>query len=98
MQRLIKISPDGSEVTFLYDDKIPWESIGRMKCVRASDVVFDTGVQKWMIIPMQNYSEKTLMAFSGNRFSTRQDAVNYEVKILEEELASDCTAEKGETP
>jgi hypothetical protein len=75
MERLVRISPDGKEVVFLYDDKIPWEDLGKMKCERASDVIFNEERQVWVI------------KFNGGGevgdFKNREEAIQYEIFILE---------------
>lgn len=81
VERLIRISPNGEEAIFLYDDKIPWKDLGEMKCRRASDVVFDKESQKWAIVPPTG--EDFFIGITDRRFETRQDAIDYEIEVME---------------
>jgi hypothetical protein len=77
MERLVKIDAEGN-LTFLYDDKMPWEDLGTMTCERASDVVFDPVLQMWCI------------AFPDGRlvgaWKSREAAIQGEIHLLEKDM------------
>lgn len=81
MDRTIRISPDGRQVTFLYFDDNPVMKIGEAEIIRASNVRWDKG--KWKIFQrLPNGSEIEL----PKSFERRSDAIQYEVLFLEREL------------
>jgi hypothetical protein len=79
---LIRISPDGKEVVHIHNDtynKITSEHAD-ITINRASDVFFDNQEQKWRV---KIRHTKSLLAIT---FDTRQDALNFEGKLLENYL------------
>jgi len=81
VERLIRISPDGKEIIFLYDDQVPWADLGKMQCSRASDVVFDEEKQAWKIV----FPNGKVVGY----FTKRESAIHHEIFLLEGALAED---------
>ena len=79
---LIRISPDGSEVLHLYDDKIAelTSKTSDIKINRASDVFFDNEDQVWRI--KFRHTNAILMI----PFETRAEALEYERLVLEQDM------------
>ena len=77
MERLLRIDPDGSAITFLYDDRFGMPELGLMGVKRASDVVFDRETQRWRI----TYRIPGMVDQGG--FATREEAIDHEIQELE---------------
>lgn len=81
MNKVVVYKPDGT-VKFLYSDGHPALELGKATIERASDVFFDEDRQEWRI------------HIRGEReplregFQKRQDAINYEVEYLNQQLQS----------
>ncbi len=87
MERLVKIDCDGN-LTFLYDDKMPWRDLGEMKCERASDVVFDGPTQKWVIRIPYKFGSSQIYKTMGF-FDSREEAIEREIEILETRMEAE---------
>jgi len=84
---LIRISPDGSEVLHLYDDKLMeiTSKISDVEVERATDVFFDNEDKVWRVrlLPRGVRCMETVLAVS---FKTRQEALDHERSILENDM------------
>lgn len=79
---LIRISPDGKEVKYLYDDDI-YQAMSNhttIEVTRASDVFFDNEDRVWRIKFLD--SNTTLVI----PFGSREEALKYERGLLENNL------------
>jgi len=79
---LIRISPDGSEVLHLYDDKVVQitSKTSDIKVTRASDIFFDNKDKVWRI---KFRHTNAILALS---FETRAEALEYEQLVLEQDM------------
>jgi hypothetical protein len=79
---LVRISPDGKEVLYLYDDNIAkiTRKHGDMEVSRASDVFFDNEDKKWKIKFLHT---NAVLAIP---FDTREEAIAHERAVLENDL------------
>jgi hypothetical protein len=70
------------EIQFLYDDEIPWKELGKMQCVRASDVVFESERQKWFV----QLKPPVKGVWRIGPFDSRVEAIGEEIKFLESSM------------
>jgi hypothetical protein len=79
---LLRISPDGSEVMHLYNDKIKriTSKTSDIKVYRASEVYYCNKDVGWKIKLLHSGLVLPIM------FSERQDAIDYEIEFLEQFL------------
>ena len=81
MERIIRISPDGKELMFLYDDSLMEGENKRV--VRASDVKFHEEDQLWRVHELfADGSEKE----HEEGFTSRAEAIQFEIGLLEARL------------
>jgi hypothetical protein len=78
-KRIVKISSDGSRITFLHDDRIQEavRPIGNITCERASNVVWNPLLQKWEVIG----ADGTFLS----RHERRCDAIEWEIDYWQSE-------------
>lgn len=77
---VINVSPDGKVVTGLYSDNIPYRELGDCQIERASEVFFDSSINKWKI---KILAEDRVLAPG---FGLRSEAISYEIKYLNKKL------------
>lgn len=76
----IFISPDGTEITSVYDDAIPKEKLGTARTERASNVEFNAETQKWEAIK----PDGSVMCSDANRGEClRQEKIIVEKMLLD---------------
>ena len=78
--KVFKIFPDGRVLT-IYDDSIQDLCLGDLSVERASNVVFDFVSQTWEVVIEDE------VVLEG--FAKRSDAIEAEVKFLNNQLAGD---------
>ena len=71
----IKVKPNGN-ILYVYTDDINWKLFGKAKITKTADVEFENG--QWVV----TLKDGTYLA----SFDKRQDAINYEVKYIEENI------------
>lgn len=86
IKRLLRIEPDGQQVTILFHDQSPLMKIGKPTIIRASHVKFDNNEKKWFVYLRQSNGKETKI-MPG--FTERRAAINYEISECEEMLKTD---------
>ena len=76
-EKVVRINPDGF-VESLYFDDLPVEELGKARCPRASDIVWDDVEQGWVVTfrPPLNHVK------IGGVFKSRADALRVEEDVL----------------
>jgi hypothetical protein len=82
--REVKISPDGKQATFLFDDGSPLLNVGEPTLVRASNVRFDNSDKLWYVFVRRANSEGTIEEQRLDAgWKTRKEAIDYEIQYCE---------------
>ena len=79
-EHVLLIKPDGNVET-LYTEQIDLRALGDLHVERASNVEFDDDEQGWRVL----YPNNTIML--EEVFTTRQEALDAEVRHLQKQLA-----------
>jgi len=82
---VIKVSPDGKTVMFLYMDQHPALGLGKLEVQRASNVRFDPVDQRWRVYICRDDGSE--YAWPG-AFVNRGEAIDCEIDILQAKLAA----------
>ena len=95
-ERVVRISPTGDEITFLFHDQSPLLSVGEPTIVRASNVRFDNTDKQWYVFVRLassdgSFTEKRL----DKGFASRSEAIDYEIEYCEALLNSEPQTVQG---
>jgi len=96
MEYTVKITPEG-DIYFLYNDDSPLRQIGDMQLKRASNVVWDEKCQGWKVktlLPVPDTQDHTVDFNINQTFHQRSEAIDYEIKFLNEILAAGMPIEE----
>ena len=89
---VLKISPDGKEVIFLYSDGMidTLGDMGTVKVMRASNVRFDEKDQMWKVYIINDDGTEQLVP--KVQFKHRKDAIDFEIDVLQKLLKENSEA------
>jgi len=80
-ETIVRINPDGTAF-FLQNDDYDFEDLGKLKHERASNVVFQDDIQRWVVF----VNLPTGVEVLNETFKKRGDAIRAEIAFLNDQL------------
>lgn len=86
------ISPDGKEITTVYNDALDASQMGTLHINRATEVCYDNFIKCWRVIALKPlFAEEKVLATG---FVSRKEALEYEISFLNEHMEELVAAKK----
>ena len=82
-ERLVRVSPDGQMLTFLFHDQSCLLDIGDPTIIRASHVRFDNSKKKWFVFLRDSTEHGIEDIRQELGFDTREKAIQFELKLCQ---------------